>query len=106
MIDAFDLYDYLSDEICYDLKGEIVLDDDVIVWSYDIENHCDIIDEDGISEEDVEMFSIEEKLDNVYEHDLQQIKDSLLQYNNVESLIFTNPIKNKTSISFQIFDTA
>jgi len=96
------LYQKISNEISEQLVGDITLKDGVIVWCFSVDLNVGVVDEKGISEEDVEIFCVEEKLNEAYLTDLKTIKNFLF-YNDTDGLFeLTNSVKYNKSICFEI----
>ncbi len=98
-----DTYDLLNKELFYDLMGDLILDDDKISWTYDIYKNIDMIDNIGISEDEVEIISTEEKLQEAYYHDINLIKNNLIFFDDLGEWYFTEPILNHTTIISEFF---
>jgi len=98
------IYEKLNKDLCYDLMGELILDDEKIIWSYNIEMNTSEIDDNGISEEEVEFISIEEKLQEAHFNDLNLIKSTLNLMVDKDKLYFTEPILNYNTVVFEFFE--
>lgn len=96
-------YNSLINDLDDDLMGELIFDDDKILWTYDINKNIDIIDDEGISEEEVEIISIEEKLQESYYHDINLIQNNLILFDNLDEWYFTEPILNDSTIVLEFF---
>lgn len=96
-------YNSLINDLDDDLMGELIFDDDKILWTYDINKNIDIIDDEGISEEEVEIISIEEKLQESYYHDINLIQNNLILFDNLNEWYFTEPILNDSTIVLEFF---
>ncbi len=97
------LFEEMNEHLCYDLMGELVLGDDKIIWTYDINKDIDIIDHDGISEDDVKIISIEEKLQEAYYHDIDLVQNNLSLLDNRDRWYFTEPLLNYCTIVSEFF---
>jgi len=93
----------LNDELCETLKGEILLGDDLIIWNYDINKDINMIDDDGITEEEVEIFSSEEILQEAHHHDIKLIQEIMILNDVKNKWYFTEPTLNNTTIICDFF---
>lgn len=100
---SYSIFNKINGELCYDLMGELTHMDDKIIWSYDVDKNIDMVDSEGISEEDVEIISIEEKLQEAYYNDLSIIQNNISLLYNRDDWYFTEPILNHTTIIFEFF---
>ena len=101
-MDIEKLYDKLCERIAENIFGELTLVNDHIVWWYDI-NHCvEIIDESGISEEDVEIFCKEEKFNEKYNHDKNLIRRTIYDIDDSLEILYTNQEQYKNLTCFKI----
>lgn len=99
----FSIYNRLNDDLCYDLMGELIYGEDKIIWTYNIHKNIDMVDEEGISEEEVEIISIEEKLQEAYYHDIELIKNNIHLFFYRDDWYFTEPVLNSTTIHSEFF---
>ncbi len=97
------LYNNINNDLCLDLMGELIFDEDKIIWSYDVNKDIDITDDDGISEDDVEIISIEEKLQDAHHFDMNLIHSNLSLLDDRDRWYFTEPILNHTTIVSEFF---
>ena len=102
-MDLENLYNNINDDLYYDLMGELLFDEDKIIWNYDINKNIDITDDEGISEDDVEIISIEEKLQEAHYHDINLIQNNLSLLDNRDRWYFTEPILNHSTIISEFF---
>ena len=98
-----ELFEILQEELNENLMGEILLGEDVIIWNYDMNKNTDIIDEKGISEDEVEFFSIEEKLQEAHFYDIGLINEIIMLHDQKERWYFTEPTLNNTTIICDLF---
>lgn len=97
------LFNSINNELNLDLMGELIYDDDKIIWNYDINKNINIIDDEGISEDDVEIISIEEKLQEAHYHDITLIQSYLSLLDERNGWYFTDPILNHSTIISEFF---
>ena len=97
------LFNQIDGDVSHDLMGELIFDEDRIIWTYDINKNIDITDDDGISEEEVEIISIEEKLQEAHFHDIGLIQNNISLLENRENWYFTEPILNHSTILSEFF---
>lgn len=97
------VFNKLNEDLWHDLMGELIFDDDRIIWNYDINKNIDIVDDEGISEEEVEIISIEEKLQEAHYHDINLIQNELHLLDNINRWYFTEPILNHSTIISEFF---
>lgn len=101
-----ELFETIQDNLEQDeIKGEIILHNNSIVWSYDLNNE-DVDVEDNFDEEedflfDFESTSSEERLMEVYHVDIEPIERIIDDFCD-DDWNFTEPKVLKTSISFKI----
>jgi hypothetical protein len=107
-----ELFEKIQEDILDELRGEIILEGNCIVWSYDIDRDGMPIDE--ATDEDVDLDddelefdfnmgkSSEELLLDAYEEDLFSI-ESYTDALDDDCWTFSNPEMSETVISFKIF---
>jgi hypothetical protein len=98
------IFENLNEELCYDLMGELCLDEDRIIWSYNIDKHINQTDNIGISEDDVEIMSAEETLQDAHFHDMELINNYFHLLEDKHEWYFTEPTLNETTIISEIFE--
>jgi len=101
-----ELFEIIQDNLEQDeIKGELIIHNNSIVWSYDLNNENvdieDTYDEDEDFLFNFETTSSEEKLMEIYHADIEIIERLVDDYCNDE-WEFTEPKVLKTSISFKI----
>lgn len=100
------LFNKLYQKINDKLQGELTYtDNNIIVWSFDSDMTLrSLNDESCVEEDDVEIFSVEEKLMDTYLNDKILIRNMLLEdYDNVQ-VEFSNPTVRGECISFELFN--
>lgn len=102
-----ELFEELQDNILGELNGEIILQGNCIVWSYDIDRDGIAIIDDTEDDDDLEydfgsIRSSEELLQDAYDEDLFSIQSCVdgLEENDCT---FSEPEIGKTTISVKIF---
>jgi len=101
-----ELFEIIQDNLEQDeIKGELIIHDNSIVWSYDLNNEDVDVDDTYDEDEDFlfnfESTSSEEKLMEIYHADIEIIERIIDDYGDDE-WEFTEPKTLKTSISFKI----
>lgn len=102
-----ELFEELQDNILDELNGELILEGNCIIWSYDIDRDGMPIEEKTDDEDELEfdfssIKSSEELLQDAYDEDLMSIQtyvDSLDE----DCWTFSDPEIGETVISFKIF---
>jgi len=103
-----ELFEKLQDENFVDgLSGELILEGNCIIWSYNLENNVEEI-EAPISEEPEEELvfeatSPEELLHEAYGEDLESIEELIAELEDYTEWTFSEPELGELSISFKIF---
>lgn len=98
----------MSDKIFLErLEGELILKEDMIVWSYDLDKDSEEIENinDELEESDVEfgdIVCVEEVLNDTYESDMEEIYDTICSVDDINDWYFSEPVINDTIISFDI----
>jgi hypothetical protein len=102
-----ELFEELQDNVLEELNGEIILEGNCIVWSYDIDRDGIAIIDDTEDDDDLEfdfgsIKSSEELLQDAYDEDLFSIQSYVdgLEDNN---WTFSEPEIGETTISIKIF---
>jgi hypothetical protein len=104
-----ELFDELIHNIPKDLIGQLILDGNCIIWTYDI-------DRDGMPEEEIKpdeddefefdftsIKSSEELLQQGYDDDLLAIQNFIVELDDYADWTFSDPEIGETVISFKIF---
>jgi hypothetical protein len=102
-----ELFEELQDNVLVELNGEIILEGNCIVWSYDIDRDgmpiCDNVEDDDEFEFDFgSIKSSEELLQDAYDEDLLSIQ-SYVDGLGEDDWIFSEPEIGETTISIKIF---
>ena len=100
------LYNKLNEKINDKLQGELTYINNNVVWSFNSDMTLRSLNEESCVEEDeVEIFSVEEKLMDTYLNDKILIKNTLLEdYDNKIDIHYTNPVVRGECISFEFFE--
>lgn len=102
-----DLYNKLQKRFLFSgLNGELSLNDNCIVWTYNCHNDADFTDKEFNYEEDgsgFESISSEEELQNAYNEDIQNINEFFDEIEEMDNWSFTDANMLYKSASFKIF---
>ncbi len=101
------LFEQLQDEVQDNLKGELVLEGNRIVWSYDIDKNGMPVEEDTNEEDELEfdfgsIQSPEEILFETYQEDKEAI-ELFLDGLDEDCWTISDPEITESQISFRIF---
>ncbi len=113
-MDINELYEELGNNFSLDnLKGELSLDGNCITWTYylqpenDNDNNGDLFDDIIYEDESLdfkcESLNIEEQLSNMYDIDIQKIKQFLNKINEINNWMFSKADILDDYIFFRIF---
>jgi len=94
--------DFLPEE----LNGEFLLQDNCIVWSYDLNENLEEIEYSDDDDENLFSFeasSSEELLQEAYQDDLEKLNDLLDEINETDKWNFSEFEATESIISFKIF---
>jgi len=103
----FKTYNKLNEKINDKLHGELThTDNNMVVWSFYSDMTLRSLDDEScVDEDDVEIFSIEEKLMDSYQHDIILIRNTLLEdYDNKIDIYYSNPVVRGECISFEFYE--
>jgi len=113
------LYEQLEENLSYenkggnvvlDIKGELMLNDKTIIWTYNLDKYFDdgLHDDEYVDDEEVEMFNFtsesnEELLQNIYREDFEKIEMVLDELTDIYDWNVSEPKIKGDVISFKIF---
>jgi hypothetical protein len=102
-----ELFEELQDNVLEELNGEIILEGNCIIWSYDIDRDGMAIIDDSEDDDDFEfdfgaIKSSEELLQDAYDEDLFSIQSCVDGFDG-DDWTFSEPEIGETTISFKIF---
>jgi len=103
-----ELFEELQDNILDDLNGELILEGNCIVWSYDIDRDAvpennNVEDDDDLEFDFTSVTSPEEILQQKYDEDIIIIEAHLAQLDDYADWSFSDPEIGESIISFKIF---
>ena len=103
-----ELFDKLQDNIPEELNGELILEGNCIIWSYDLDRDgatqdLEISDDDDAEFDFASSTSPEELLQQGYDEDLLVIEGYIAQLDDFAEWSFSDPEIAETVISFKIF---
>lgn len=103
-----ELFEELQDNIFDDLNGELSLEGNCIIWSYDLDRDgatpdLEVSDDDDVEFDFASSTSPEELLRQGYDEDLILIEAHIAQLDDYADWSFSDPELAETQISFKIF---
>lgn len=102
-----DLFDELNDTIGDDLKGELTIKGNCIIWTYDLDNDSedieDLEDYDDEFEFSFDAISPEELLLEAFHEDKEKIEEFLDENDEFDKWNLSLPETKGNVISFKIF---
>jgi hypothetical protein len=103
-----ELFEELQDNIAGDLNGELILEGNCIIWSYDLDRDgatpdLEIADDDEQEYDFVNATSPEELLQQGYDEDLMIIEAYIAQLDDYADWSYSDPEIGESQISFKIF---
>ena len=103
-----ELFEKLQNDISNDFNGELILEGNCIIWSYDIDRNGMAVEEKTDDDEEVEfdfntVKSSEELLQQAYDEDLLSIESCIDIFDEYGDWSFSDPEIGETVISFKIF---
>jgi hypothetical protein len=103
-----ELFEKLQDDISEELNGELILEGNCIIWSYDLDRDgatqdLEISDDDDVEFDFASATSPEELLQQGYDEDLIVIEGCIAQLDDFAEWSYSDPEIADTIISFKIF---
>ena len=103
-----ELFEELQDNISDELKGELILIGNCIIWSYDLDRNGVVEDIEHHDDDELEFdfastTSPEELLQQGYDEDLLIIEAHIANLDDYADWSFSDPEVTDTIISFKIF---
>lgn len=103
-----ELFEELQDNIFDDLNGELSLEGNCIIWSYDLDRDgatpdLEVADDDDVEFDFASSTSPEELLQQGYDEDLMLIEAHIALLDDYADWSFSDPEIAETQISFKIF---
>jgi hypothetical protein len=103
-----ELFEDLQDNVLDDLNGELILEKNCIIWSYDIDRDGAMVENE--SNDDIDEFeycfssvnSSEEILQQAYNEDLSIIETYIAELDDNANWSFSDPKIGESVISFKI----
>ena len=110
-MNIYELYNHLQDESFLEkLKGELKLEGNCIIWSYNLNESTEEIEVPNYNDDDEEDFtyafnvvSSEESLQETCDGELELIKQYINELDEFNDWSFSDPDVDDTTISFKIF---
>jgi hypothetical protein len=103
-----ELFEELQDNILEELNGELILEGNCIIWSYDLDRDgatqdLEVNDDDEIEFDFASATSPEELLRQGYDEDLIIIEAHIAQLDDYADWSYSDPEIGDSQISFKIF---
>ena len=103
-----ELFEKLQDNVSNEFNGELILEGNCIIWSYDIDRDGMPVEEKTNDDDELEfdfntVKSSEELLQQGYDEDLLTIQTFITELDDYADWSFSDPEIGETVISFKIF---
>jgi hypothetical protein len=101
-----ELFEKLQDDILEELNGELILEGNCIIWSYDLDRDSAVQDIEVNDDDEFDFTSAtspEELLQQGYDEDLIVIEGCIAQLDDFADWSFSDSEIGETQISFKIF---